>query len=326
MKRLSIFLFLLFLGVQPIMAQSHYDIEVLQLGDNETFDRAYDGLLDGLARQGLVKGYNLSVTRTVIDTSPADSLWGKLLCYLSTRNIGSQVIRRNPDMVVTIGTSATKYFQKEIVSAGIPLVYTSAIDSVTYLKQKTSGVAINTTAVDVINASLLALPNIRTLGIIHSNDNDAVAFVHDMKVYSQRLGLKIISREVGMGESILPAANELIAQQIDAFVVPADGYYELKGWKASKELMTVSRKNSLPCISSLVSVTDGPFLYLSPDFQAIGDLTAACVKDILVENIQPQERPITALNNNNYVVDLKVSREIGIAFRPMTPDLLSLND
>jgi len=326
MKKLIILVLLVFLGFQPCMAQSQYNIEVLQLGDIDTFDRAYDGLLDGLARQGLVKGYNLSVNRTVIDTSPSDSLWKKLISYLSTRKTCSRVIERDPDMVITIGTSATKYFQEKIVSAGIPFVYTSAIPSVTYLSKKTTGVAINTTATDVINATLLALPNIRTIGIIHSADRDAVSFVHDMNICSERLGLKMISKEVAMDESILPAARELIAQKIDAFIVPTDGYYEINGWEASKELIAVSRKHALPCISSLISATDGSFLYLSPDFEEIGDLTASCVKDILVEGIPPEERAIIAPNNSNYVVDLKVSKKLGICFRPQTPDLLSLNN
>lgn len=325
MKRLIVLVFLMFLGFQPLMAQSQYNVEVLQLGDIETFDRAYDGLLDGLARQGLVKGYNLSVTRTVIDTRPPDSLWQRFLSYLSNRKICSQVIERNPDLVITIGTSATKYFQEKIVSAGIPLVYTSAIPSVAYLPQGTTGVTVNTTATDVINASLLALPNIRTIGIVHSDDSDAVAFVQDMKICSDRLGLKMISKEIEMNESILPAANELIAQQIDAFIVPPDGYYELKGWEASRELIAVSKRYTLPCVSSLISATDGPFLYLSPDFEEIGDLTASCVKDILVNGVLPEDRAIIAQRNNNYVVDLKVSQSLGICFRPQTPDLLSLN-
>jgi putative ABC transport system substrate-binding protein len=326
MKKWFFLLIVILLAAAPCLAEETYHIEILQLGDVEAFDSAYDGLLDGLARQGLVKGYNLSVKRSVIDIQNTASLWGKLFAHMTMKKTCSMVIRRHPDLVITLGTPATHYFQEKFTGAGIPLLYYSATNTVEHFSNISTGITVNTNASDVIHASLLAMPNIKTLGIIHSSNAEAVSFATDARLCSKKLGLNVITKEVDMDEGILPAARQLIEQEIDAFLIPADSYYEQKGWKASRELMDISRKHALPCISSLFSVTDGPFLFLCPDFEVVGNLTASLARNILVEKISPQELQAVNQKDHHFVVDLNVSKRLGICFRPKSFSLLSLNN
>jgi ABC-type uncharacterized transport system substrate-binding protein len=114
MKKWFFLLIVILLAAAPCLAEETYHIEILQLGDVEAFDSAYDGLLDGLARQGLVKGYNLSVKRSVIDIQNTASLWGKLFAHMTMKKTCSMVIRRHPDLVITLGTPATHYFQENL--------------------------------------------------------------------------------------------------------------------------------------------------------------------------------------------------------------------
>lgn len=324
-KGLLLLVFILF-TLQPCLAGVHYQIDVLQLGDTDTFDRAYDGLLDGLARQGLVKGYNLTVERYVIDVRSSESLFKRLHTRIMMYRICSSVVKRHPDLVITLGTPATNYFQDKVTTAEIPIVYSSTAPSVSRMNRGITGVTVNTTALDVLHASILALPHIKTIGIIHSAENDTASFVSDARQCCEKLGLQIITREVDMSESIRPAAQELIARKVDAFLVPADEYYELKGWRASRELITISREHAMPCISSLLSVTNGPVLYLCPDFEAIGDVTAAYARNILVEGIPPQDLPAVSRPDHNFVLDLNAAKTLGICFRPKAYNLLSLNN
>jgi putative ABC transport system substrate-binding protein len=326
MKKWFFFLVFIFLAAAPCLAEETYHIEILQLGDVEAFDSAYDGLLDGLARQGLVKGYNLSVKRSVIDTNNTASLWGKFLTHMSMKKTCSLVIKRHPDLVITLGTPATHYFQEKFAVAGIPLIYNSATDTVPLFSNTSTGITVNTNASDVIHATLLAMPNIKTIGIIHSGNTEAVSFATDARLCSKKLGLNVITKEVDMDDGILPAARQLIERKIDAFLIPADSYYEQKGWKASREILDISRKNALPCISSLFSVTEGPFLYLCPDFEIVGNLTATYAKNILVEKMSLQELQAVNQKDHHFVVDLNVSKRLGICFRPKSISLLSLNN
>ena len=324
-KGLLFLIFILFIA-QPCIAEDHYQIDVLQLGDTEAFDSAYSGLLDGLARQGLVKGYNLSVARYVIDTKPEDNLWARLRTWIMMSRVSSQVVKKSPDLVITLGTPATRQFQKKIRKAGIPLVYNAATHAISGLSQGATGVVISTNATDAIHASILTAPHIKTLGIIHSNNKDAISFVSEARACSKDLGLSLVTREVDWNESIIPVAKELIAFDVDAFLVPADDYYEQKGWKAEKELMTISKKYSLPCISSLPGMTQGSFLCLRPDLEMTGNLTASYVQSILVQGIPPEELPVIIQHNHSFVVDLSIAKSLGICFRPKSYDLLSMNN
>ena len=240
--------------------------------------------------------------------------------------ICSLVVKRHPDLVITLGTPATNYFQEKIADAGIPIVYSSAVPSVSRLNRGITGVSIDTSASDIIHASILAIPHIKTIGIIYSADTHIASFVSDARQCCENIELQAITKEVGMSESILPAAEELIARGVDAFLIPADEFYELRGWQASRELITISREYALPCISSLLSVTNGPVLCLCPDFAAIGDITAAYARNILVEGILPQDLPAVSRLDHNYVVDLNTAKTLGICFRPKAYNLLSLNN
>ncbi|HOO36970.1 MAG TPA: ABC transporter substrate binding protein [Deltaproteobacteria bacterium] len=323
-KGLFLLLFVLF-AAQPCLAEIHFHIDVLQLGDTEAFDRAYDGLLDGLARQGLLKGHNLKVERYVIDFKPQESLWGRLRTYLMIKSVCSRVIRGNPDLVITLGTPATHYFQDRIASAGIPMVYSQALLSASCREDGITGVVSTAAATDILHAAILALPHIKTIGIIHSAGASA-DFLSEAHMCSERLGLKVISQEIDMSESILPAARQLIALRVDAFLIPADAYYEQGDYRASQELLAILHEHTLPCISSLPGLTEGPLLYLSPDFEALGDATAAYARDIIIEGIESRDLPAVSRMDNNFVVDLNAAKTLGICFRPKTYNLLSMNN
>ena len=323
-KGLFLLLFILF-ATQPCLAEMHFHIDVLQLGDTETFDRAYDGLLDGLARQGLLKGHNLRVERYVIDMKQQESLWGRLRTYLVINSVCSRVIKGNPDLVITLGTPATRYFQDRIAGAGIPMVYSQALLSVSCRVNGITGVAVTTTATDILHASILAIPHIKTIGIIHSAGTSA-DFISEARQCSEQIGLTVISKEIDMAESILPAAEELIALRVDAFLIPADAYYEQGDYKTGRQLLSISYEHTLPCISSLSGLTDGPLLYLCPDFEALGDATAAYARDIIIEGIPSRDLPAVSRLDNNFVVDLNAANTLGICFRPKTYNLLSMNN
>lgn len=323
-KGLFLLLFILF-AAQPCLAEMNFHIDVLQLGDTEAFDYAYDGLLDGLARQGLLKGHNLNIERYVIDLKEQESLWGRLRTYLVIKGVCARVIKGNPDLVITLGTPATRYFQDRIASAGIPMVYSQALPSASCSEDGITGVAATASATDILHAAILALPHIKTLGIIYSTGTSA-DFVSEAHMCSNHLGLKMISKEVDMSESILPAARQLIALRVDAFLIPADAYYEHENYRASRDLLAILHEHTLPCISSLPGLTDGPLLYLCPDFEALGDATAAYARDIIIEGIPSRDLPAVSRLDNNFVVDLNAAKTLGICFRPKAYNLLSMNN
>lgn len=323
-RGIYLFLFVLILA-QPCFAQSNYRIEVLQVGAVDVYDSAYEGILDGLARQGLVKDCNVTISRTVLDMNPEPSFWEKLTQGMRINEMLSSVIRNRPDLVITLGTQATAVFQDKIREAGIPVVFSGVCSPVARSGKEGTGVVIRSQPTDMIRTTMLALPDIDRLAIIHSSDPEAIAFTEQVSRQAKRFGLTVISKQTDPTQPITGAVRDLIAQGADAFIIPTDAYYEEHGWKASRDLIAEATLQRVPCISSLLNVTKGPLITLAPDFGAVGDLTAKQVNAILKGDKLPGDMMIASHINQNFIVDLNSSRRLGIQFRPKSNSLYSLN-
>lgn len=220
---------------------------------------------------------------------------------------------------MTIGTPATKYSKDKIVKAGIPLVFSAvAIPELVGCVSKNqagpgfTGITIYMDPSDVLRIAQLGLPNMKKIGIIHSDDDNAVAYTEEAKAKASQLGLEVVSRQVKMSDSPGSAAQELINEKIDAFFVPIDSYYGIRDFGPTREILKISFENKVPAISSITGNIRGALLYIAPDFQVIGELTGGHVTKILKEKVPPESIPVGSEENLNVIVDLNASNKLGI--------------
>ena len=121
-----IVLVLVFTGISLPCFSKDYRIEVLQVTDIEPFNQSYRGFLAVLKANGLVEGQNLSINRRIVDFDvEKGGLWKKVGVLMRIKKEASGIVDAQPDLVLTIGTPATKYAKDKIISAGIPLVFSS---------------------------------------------------------------------------------------------------------------------------------------------------------------------------------------------------------
>jgi putative tryptophan/tyrosine transport system substrate-binding protein len=320
-RSLYLVLFVLFLS-QPCFADTHFHIEVLQIGNSNAYDTAYEGIVGGLARQGFVKGSNLSIARTVLEVNSNPSLWQRITALFFTRSIASSIIETKPDLVITLGDRATNAFSDKIMKSGIPVVFSGVCHS----DNTGAGVIIRSQPSDMIGAATLALPDIDKLGIIRTSDPEAAAFSKEMEQQAELLGIQVITREIDPSESVGNAARELFAQGVDAFIIPPDSCFEANEWNAAGELIDEATSRRIPCISALPDAAIGTLMTLAPDFETIGDLTAKQAGEILNQGKKPDDLSVIAYTDQNFVVDLSISKRLGIHFRPNSSTLLSLNN
>lgn len=320
-RSLFVALFVLFMA-QPCSADMHFHIEVLQVGDSNACDTAYEGILSGLARQGLVKDSTLSISRTVLEGRSNPSLWQRIVTLFRTRSLISSIVEARPDLVITLGLQATNVFRERIMRSGIPVLYSGSYCCGT----GSAGVSIRSRPADMIRSAALALPDIDRLGIIRTSDPEAVAFSMETEQEAQLLGIQVIAREIHASESVRNAARELLAQGIDAFIIPTDSYFQTCGKGAVHDLIDEATSRRIPCISALPDTAKGTLMTLAPDFETIGDLTARQAAQILVYDRKPGSLEAIVCTDQNFIVDLSVSKRLGISFRPKSDPLLSLNN
>ena len=117
-KYIGILVVLLALSV-PCLA-ANYHIEVLQIGRLGSFDLAVQGMQAELAKNGLVEGQNLTINRTIIDAAADASPEEKAKIGQNIKAAITKIVVSKPNLVVTIGTPATKFAKGAMIGAGIP--------------------------------------------------------------------------------------------------------------------------------------------------------------------------------------------------------------
>jgi len=319
MKKIVLAVLVSIVFLAPCYAQTTYKVEVLQAGNIVAFDDLYDAMVKELDNNGLSRGKTLQINRTVIDADAEAGLWEKVKILFRIKNSAGEIIDKRPDLVVTVGTPATKHSKDKIIKAGIPLVFTSvAIPELVGCASKTqagpgfTGITIYMDPTDVLRIAMLGLPNVKKIGIIHSDDDNAVAYTEESKAKAAQLGLQMISRQVKMSESPTAAAKELIDEGIGAFFVPIDSYYGIRDFGPTKEILDISFEYNVPAISSITGNIRGALLYIAPDFRVIGKLTGDHVTKILKDKVKPENLPVARDENLNVIVDLESSKKLGI--------------
>jgi len=310
----TIYLVLVFLFCALPCQGAGYRIEILQVGNVDAFDMAVAAIKAELAKNGLVEGQNLSINRTVIDADAEAGLWEKAKIFLKIKSNASRIADAKPDLVITVGTPATKYSKDKIIAAGIPLLFTGvAIPELVGCRSKTqagpgfSGATIYMDPKDVLQLAKLALPNLKVMGVIHSDDENAVAYVQEAKAKAAQLGITIHAKQVNKSDKLTPAANELVAKGIDAFFIPIDVYYALRDYEPTKELRAFTHTKKIPGIASVIGGhkgSRGAVLYIAPDFRVIGGLSGKQAVKILKEGVKPETLPVARQEKLDIHIDL----------------------
>jgi putative ABC transport system substrate-binding protein len=318
MKRGMIFLgcvcILIFGLCMPGYAEEkNYKIEVLQVTGIDPYQKSYMAFVKELENNGIVQGKNLVINRKIIAYDvEKGGLWKKLGVLMDIKSEASRVVSAKPDLVLTIGTPATRYAKDKIVSAGIPLVFTAvAIPTAAGCKSMTeaglgfTGSTLYMNMNDGFKIVKLAFPKIKTVGMIHSDDENGIAHVEEAKKGATSVGMNIISKEVSKNDKLTPTLEVLQKQGAEAFAVPLDTYYGIRNYEACRELEAFSTRTKIPVFSFALMKVPGAILYVGSDFGIIGQLSGQQAVKILRDGVKADTLPILRQEELKILVDTK---------------------
>jgi putative tryptophan/tyrosine transport system substrate-binding protein len=297
-----------------------YKVEVLQVAKIDAFQITYDGFLEILKKEGFVQGKNLKINRTIIDYNiEGGGFMDKVSLLFKIKSEGSRIAAAKPDLAVTIGTPATKYARDKITAAGVPLVFLAvAIPQAAGCPSLTNGgpgVTGATLYFDMKSAMKIvkaAFPNLKTIGMVSSDDDNGIAHVEEAKKNGPSVGITVISKQVSKKDSIIPAIKSLKDQGAEAFAIPLDTYYGIKDYKNVNDLDTFSRENKMPIISFVFQHTKGALLSVGSDFDTVGELGGQNAVKILKEGKKPETLPIMKQEDLKIMVDTERMKSLGI--------------
>jgi putative ABC transport system substrate-binding protein len=288
-------------------------IEVLQVTDIEPYQNSYRGFVKELERNGFVQGKNLSINRKIIAFDvEKGGLWKKIGVLMDIKSEASRIVSAKPDLVLTIGTPATKYAKDKIVSAGIPLVFTAvAVPTAAGCKSMTeagpgfTGATLHMDMKGALQIVRLAFPKVKTIGMVNTDDENGIAHVQEAKKNGPAVGIAFLTKEISKNDKLTPSLTELQKQGAEAFAVPLDTYYGIRDYEATKELSKFSDSTKIPVISFALMKVPGAVLYVGSDFGTIGALSGQQAVKILKDGAKPGTLPILRQEDLKILVDTK---------------------
>jgi putative ABC transport system substrate-binding protein len=308
--------------------QRAYKVEVLQVTDIEPYQQSLDGFVKALQDAGFVQGENLQIHRVKIDFDlERGGFWDKLGVILRIRDEARRIALARPDLVLTIGTPATRYARSIFDEARIPVVFTAVANpldagcpSLTDAGPGATGATLYTDMARSLKIVKEIFPDVHNIGMVHTDDENGVAHVEAARATARELGLTVASRQVGKSDGIVPSLKQLYAGGSGAqmFAVPLDTYYGLRNFEPAKDLGDFGTEYGLPVVSFAMVRVPGAMLYVGADFRAVGQLSGVQAAKILKRHIKPDILPILRQESPTVLVDperlaaLKVSLPEGL--------------
>ncbi|WP_332852350.1 ABC transporter substrate-binding protein [Duganella sp. S19_KUP01_CR8] len=290
-----------------------FKVEILQVTDIEPYQQAYTGFLKSLQDSGLVEGKNLSINRVAIDFDvEKGGFWNRLGVLLRIRQETSRIVTTKPDLVLTIGTPATKYARGMLVDAHIPLVFTAVANpedagciSLVDAGEGATGSTLYTDMSDSLKLVRDVFPNAHRIGMVHTDDENGVANVAAATRDGKPLGLDVTTRLVNKSDPIAPTLKELYngGRGVDIFAVPLDTYYGLHRYEAAIDLGDFGIENKVPVVTLAMVRVPGAALYVGADFTQVGRLAGNQAARILQRHTKPDVMPILRQMTPTVMVD-----------------------
>jgi len=293
--------------------QRAWRVEVLQVADIEPYQQSLDGFVGALQDSGFVPGDNLQLHRVKIDFDlERGGFWDKLGVILRIRDEARRIALAKPDLVLTIGTPATRYARAILDEAQIPVVFTAVANpldagcpSLTDAGPGATGATLYTDMARTLKIVKDIFPAVQRIGMVHTDDENGVAHVQAARASGEGLGLAVSARQVGKSDDIVPSLKQLYADGAGAqmFAVPLDTYYGLRRYQPAKDLGDFGAEYRLPVVSFAMVRVPGAMLYVGADFRAVGQLSGLQAAKILKRHVRPDILPILRQEQPTVLVD-----------------------
>ncbi|CAN5898727.1 ABC transporter substrate-binding protein [soil metagenome] len=300
-----------------------FTIEVLQVTDIEPYQQSLDGFLKTLKDSGVVQGENLRINRVKVDFDlEQGGFWDRFGVLLRVRKEAERIVNARPDLVLTIGSTATKYARTILDQAHIPVVFTAVANpqdaGCTSLVDAGSGVTGATLYMEMsesIKTVQQIFPSIKKIGMVHTDDVNGIAHVENARLSAKEFGITISSKLVDKADSIVPALKELYVDGGGAqmFAVPLDTYYGLRKYEPTMDLSDFGSEYKIPVITFAMVRVPGAILYIGADFGVVGSLSGLQAVKILKSHKKPDVLPILRQNTPTILVDPERLAALNIA-------------
>lgn len=292
-----------------------YKIEVLQVTDIVPYRESLQGFIKTLSNNGIVEGENLVINHVKIDFDIENGgFWDRISLLGRIRSEADRITRVKPDLVLTIGTPATRYARPILETARIPVVFTAVSNPLDAgaisLVDAGAGATGATLHIDMAHSMELVkqmLPSATKIGMVYTDDENGVTHVEAARSNGEPLGIKVLAQQVNKRDSIIPALKRLYedGKGVQLFGVPLDTYYAMRKFEPTNDLSDFAVERNIPIVSFALSAVPGAAMYIGADFGTVGGLSGVQALKILKQRKQPDTLPILRQPTPTVLIDPK---------------------
>jgi putative tryptophan/tyrosine transport system substrate-binding protein len=262
-----------------------------------------DAFRAGLHALGFVEGANLTIEPRYAGGAP-DAL----------AIAAAELVRSNPDVIVTDGSSAAAAAKR--TTGTIPIVFVSGdpvgMGLIPRLSQpggNMTGLAIISTELNVKRLELLRelFPRVSRLGLLYEPRQRTI-MVPPMEAGARSLGFQLLRLEAAGADDIDAAFSAAVRERVAVVLPVASALFHAE----KQRLVRLAAKHRLPTIYENRAFPEGGGLMsYGPDVQEIFRRAAAFVARIL-KGSKPADLPVEQPTKFELVINLKAAKALGL--------------
>ena len=289
-------------------ADRNYSIGIAYFGPDEGTETAITGLMDGLAKRGLVEGRNLTVRK--IHANGEISGIPAIIQSLDASSV---------DVIVPFSTPVL-----QAACAGVrrkPVVFTYVSDPVAAGAGRTfedhlpfvTGVGSFPPLAETLAMFKLTFPKLKRLGTLYNNaEANSVKVVSVFRDLCQKEGIELVEATANNTSEVAPAAQALAARDVQAVYLPGDN----TAYQAFDGLVSRLTDKRVPLVVDAPEFVDRGVLavvgvgYYESGYAAVEPLVRVLAGE------KPSAIPLRNVTEKRVLFNLETARKYGIVFPP----------
>ena len=262
-------------GSKTFDVSKNYNICISSSVDNAEFDTMRKGFVVGLKDLGLVEDIN--VTYHYENAKGNESY---------ARQIADAFKEKNPDLLVTIGTTATEAMKEKFDKTPIVYLAVSNAERLGYCdsegnpKGNLTGVIDSQLFEEQLDFIQKNYTDVKRLGIIYTSGNSLSEFFIDyFKFYATSYGIDIYTVAIKKTEDVEAALNNILPK-VDAITLIPDNIVDNK----AKDVVDAARAKKKEAFGmGTTHKNAGAHVAVERDYRIVGEKASELAKEILVD-------------------------------------------
>ena len=262
-------------GTKTFDVSKIYNICISSSVDNAEFDAMRKGFVVGLKDLGLVEDINVTYH---YENAKGNTSYAK--------QIADAFKEKNPDLLVTIGTTATEAIKEKFDKTPIVFLAVSNAERLGYCdangnpKSNLTGVIDSQLFEEQLDFIQKNYTQVKRLGIIYTAGNSLSEFFIDyFKFYATSYGIDIYTVAINKPEDVNAALKNLLPK-VDAITLIPDNTVDPK----AKEVVDAAKAAKKEVFGmGTIHKNAGAHVAVERDYRLVGEKAAELAKEILVD-------------------------------------------